>query len=171
MTASHDVVVDTANRVISATRVFDAPRERVFDCWFDPAHITNWWGPRGFTTTTHEMDARPGGVWRFTMHGPDGRDYPNRVVYREIVRPERLVYRHTGEGDDDPLGFEVTITFTGKDGKTEVGFRMVFDTEALCEEAAKFGAVEGLRDTLSRLATQLEKKPPGAVDSGRDRSS
>jgi uncharacterized protein YndB with AHSA1/START domain len=80
----------TTDREIVTTRVFDAPREMVFDAWTDPKHIGQWWGPIGFTTTTHEMDVRPGGVWRFTMHGPDGRDYKNRIVYTEIVRPERL---------------------------------------------------------------------------------
>lgn len=155
MSAKNDVVVDMAGREIAATRVFDAPRELVFGCWFEPEHISNWWGPKGFTTTTHEMDARPGGVWRFTMHGPDGRDYANKVVYREIVRPERLVYRHTGEGNDDSVRFVVTITFTEKAGKTEVAFRMVLDTRTMCEEAAQFGAVEGLHDTMARLAAHL----------------
>lgn len=156
MTTSNDVVVDLASHAIAATRVFDAPRELVFDCWFDPQHISNWWGPMGFTTTTHEMDARPGGVWRFTMHGPDGRDYANKVVYQEVVKPERLVYRHTGEGGNDSVRFVVTITFAEKAGKTEVAFRMVFDTRAMCDEAAKFGAVEGLRDTLARLTAHLK---------------
>src|SRR5690606_6121988 len=156
MTASHNVVVDPAGHAIAATRIFDAPRDLVFDCWFEPQHISNWWGPQGFTTTIHEMDARPGGVWRFTMHGPDGRDYANKVVYQEIVRPERLVYRHTGEGDNDSVRFVVTIIFTAKAGKTEVNFRMVFDTCAMCEEAAQSGAVEGLHDTLTRLAAHLQ---------------
>jgi uncharacterized protein YndB with AHSA1/START domain len=77
----------TADREIVVTRVFDAPRELVFDAFTDPAHISNWWGPDGFTTTTHEMDVRPGGTWRFVMHGPDGVDYDNIIVYREITSP------------------------------------------------------------------------------------
>lgn len=72
---------DTADREIVITRVFDAPREQVFDAWTDSEHVSQWWGPNGFTTTTHEMDVRPGGVWRFIMHGPDGVDYKNRIVY------------------------------------------------------------------------------------------
>lgn len=146
------------DREISTTRVFDAPRELVFDCWFDPVHISNWWGPQGFRTTTHEMDARPGGVWRFTMHGPDGRDYANKVVYQEVDRPERLTYRHTGEGDNDTVKFNVTVIFTDISGKTEVDFRLVFDTPAMRDEAAQFGAIEGLFDTLTRLAAHLEEK-------------
>ena len=72
-----------AEREISITRLFDAPRELVFEAWTDPEQVVQWWGPHGFTTTIHEMDVRPGGVWRFIMHGPDGTDYDNRVVFEE----------------------------------------------------------------------------------------
>jgi uncharacterized protein YndB with AHSA1/START domain len=91
------IPTSTSDREIVATRVFDAPRELVFQMWTDPQHISNWYGPRGFTTTTHEMDVRPGGVWRHVMHGPDGTDYPNEIVYLEVVKPERLVYDHVSE--------------------------------------------------------------------------
>ena len=84
----------TASREITATRVFDAPRELVFDAWTDPVHISNWWGPVGFTTTTKRMDVRPGGVWEHVMHGPDGVNYENTIVYVELARPGRLVYDH-----------------------------------------------------------------------------
>jgi uncharacterized protein YndB with AHSA1/START domain len=69
------------------TRTFDAPRELVFNAWTDPKQITQWWRLTGFTTTTHEMDVKPGGVWRFVMHGPDGTDYKNKIVFIEVVRP------------------------------------------------------------------------------------
>jgi len=82
-------------------RVLDAPRALVFDMWSDPKHLAQWWGPDGFTTTTSAFDLRPGGVWRFVMHGPDGRDYQNRIVFEEVVRPERIVYRHGGAEDVD----------------------------------------------------------------------
>ena len=75
---------------IVTTRVFDAPRDLVWAAWTDPAHLAQWWGPDGFTTTTSAYDLRPGGTWRFMMHGPDGSDYPNRITFDEIVRPERL---------------------------------------------------------------------------------
>src|SRR5207253_3226800 len=73
-----EVATPTAEREIIATRIFEAPREVVFRMWTDPNHIVRWWGPNGFTTTMQEMDVRPGGVWQFIMHGPDGRDYPNK---------------------------------------------------------------------------------------------
>ena len=81
----------TADREIVLTRVFDATREIVFDAFTDPKHVGHWWGPTGFTNAILETDVRPGGVWRFVMHAPDGTDYPNKIVYSEIVRPERLV--------------------------------------------------------------------------------
>ena len=92
-----DEASSRAGREITVTRVISASRETVFEMWTNPKHIAQWWGPRGFTNTIEEMDVRPGGVWRFVMHGPDGVDYPNKIVYREVVRPERLVYSHVLE--------------------------------------------------------------------------
>ena len=87
------------DREIVLSRLIDAPQELVFDAWTDPEQVGQWWGPSGFTTTTHKMEVKPGGVWRFVMHGPDGRDYQNKITYLEIVPPERLVYRHGGDED------------------------------------------------------------------------
>ena len=145
--------VDEA-RTIGATRVFDAPRELVFDAWTDAKHISNWWGPRGFTTTTHEMDVRPGGQWLFMMHGPDGTDYPNEVLYSEVVRPERLVYRHGPE----PV-FDVTVTFEDLGGKTKMTMRAVFSSAAVRDQVEKeYGAVEGMYHTLDRLDEELARQ-------------
>ena len=83
-------------RSIIGTRVLDAPRARVFSVWTEPKHLAQWWGPNGFTTTTQAFDFRLGGVWRFVMHGPDGRDYQNQITFDEIVSLERIVYRHGG---------------------------------------------------------------------------
>src|SRR3954449_1876611 len=110
MPASNPERNDSADREIVAVRVFDAPRELVWKLWTDPHHVAQWWGPNGFTNTIHEMDVRPGGVWRFIMHGPDGVDYPNRIVFIEVVEPERLVYSHGGD-EGDPVQFHVTVTF------------------------------------------------------------
>src|SRR3984957_5256437 len=91
---STDTTVATSDRELIFTRLFDAPRELVFEAWTDPNPPPHWWGPNGFTTTVHELDLRTGGTWRLTMRGPDGRDYKNRLVFLEVVRPERLVYKH-----------------------------------------------------------------------------
>jgi len=143
----------TTDREILLTRVFDAPRELVFNAWIDPIHIAQWFGPTGFTTTIHEMDVRPGGVWRFIMHGPDGVDYPNKIVYVEIVKPERLSYLH----ESGPK-FHATATFDERGGKTTVTTRMLFDTVEERDRTVKvFGAVEGAIQTLGRLAEHVAK--------------
>ncbi len=143
----------TAGREITATRIFDAPRDLVFKVWTDPKHIAQWWGPKGFTNTIHEMDVRPGGVWRFIMHGPDGVDYQNKIVYTEVVKPERIAYSHVS----GPL-FDVTVTFEEQDSKTKLTMQMLFKTaEERDGVVKKYGAVEGLNQTLDRLRDHLAK--------------
>jgi len=144
---------DTSDREIVATRVFDAPRELVWKLWTEPEHVARWWGPDGFTNTIHRMEVRPGGAWELVMHGPDGTDYQNRFVFREVVRPERLSYSHlTG-----PL-FEATATFAEHHGKTTVSVRMVFETAELRDRTVRqFGAVEGLNQSLEHLGEELRR--------------
>jgi uncharacterized protein YndB with AHSA1/START domain len=91
MVAKNSLDLDTDPRSIIGIREFDAPRDLVFSVWTDPRHLAQWWGPNGFTITTHSFDMRPGGVWRLVMHGPDGRDYQNRITYDKIVPPERII--------------------------------------------------------------------------------
>jgi uncharacterized protein YndB with AHSA1/START domain len=146
-------VTSTTDRGIVATRVLDALRELVFEMWTDPERVAPWWGPKGFTITTHDMDVRPGGEWRFVMHGPDGVDYQNKIVYIEIAKPERLVYSHVSGPP-----FEATAIFTERGGKTELTVRMVFESATLRDQVAReFGAVEGLQQTLERLGELLAK--------------
>src|ERR1700722_2708103 len=152
MAATNSLDLQSDPRAIIGIREFDAPRELVFAAWTDPKHLAQWWGPNGFTTTTSRFEFRPGGVWRFVMHGPDGRDYQNRVVYVEIAEPERLVYRH----DSEPQ-FQMTVTFADEGGKTRLTARMVFESAALRDKTIKaFGAVEGLKQTLGRLGEHVE---------------
>ena len=87
MDAKSNIDLDTDPRSIIGSRLFDAPRELVFSAFTDPKHPVQWWDPNGFTTMTHSFEFRPGGVWRFVMHGPDGRDYQNRITYEEIYGP------------------------------------------------------------------------------------
>jgi uncharacterized protein YndB with AHSA1/START domain len=145
-------------RSIITTRVFDAPRDLVFKAWTDPKHLAEWWGPNGFTTTTHAFDMRPGGVWRFVMHGPDGRDYQNRITFEEVVKPERLVYSHGGAADTEPVKFHVTVTFEDLNGKTRLTMRAVFPSvEERNNVAEKYGAVEGAQQTIARLADYVAR--------------
>jgi uncharacterized protein YndB with AHSA1/START domain len=141
----------SADRHIVATRLLDAPRELVWKTWTDPKHVAPWWGPKGFTSTIQEMDVRPGGAWRLVMHGPDGTDYPNQSVYVEVLKPQLLVYDHVSAPH-----FRFCATFIAEGGKTRVTVRMLFPSAALRDKTAKaFGAVEGLKQTLERLADHL----------------
>jgi uncharacterized protein YndB with AHSA1/START domain len=143
-------------RELVFTRVFDAPRELLFEVWTDPNHLARWWGPRGFTITSLEMDARPGGMWRLIMHGPDGVDYKNRIVYLEVARPERLVYKHAGEEKDEAVRFTVTVTFEEAAGKTRLTMRMVFDSAQERDHVVRtYGAEQGAMQTLERLREHL----------------
>jgi uncharacterized protein YndB with AHSA1/START domain len=148
-------IATVAGRELTVTRVFQTPREIVYQTFTDPRHLSHWWGPEGFTITTHTIDVTPGGVWSFVMHGPDGTDYVNRIRYIEIVRPERLVYSH-GDNEKEER-FRVTITMEDKGNATELTMRMVFQTaEELQETVNKHGAIEGAKSTLGRLADELE---------------
>ena len=150
--------VDTTSdpRAIITTRVFDAPRELVFAAWTHLEHLKNWWGPNGFTTTTHAIDICPGGVWRFVMHGPDGRDYENRITFDEIKSPERLVYHHGGGDDVEPVRFHTTVTFEDIGGKTKLTMHAVFPSMQMRDEVIKnYHADKGALEHLARLAQHL----------------
>jgi len=154
--ATSSPATEPSDREIVFTRLFDAPRELVWEAWTDPQQVVQWWGPRGFTTTTHEMAVRPGGVWRFIMHGPDGTDYPNKIVYTEVVPPERLAYTHGSDDGDESGQFQVTVTFTDQDGKTRLTMRSLFASAEERDKVVKeYGAIEGGNQTLDRLAEHL----------------
>lgn len=136
---------------ITITRLIDAPRERVFDAWTNPDSLNSWWGPQGFTNTTQSIDVRSGGVWQFVMHSPDGTDYPNRITFEEIIRPERITYLH-GEDEGKPRDFHTTVTFEDAGDGTRLTMRMVFATAELRQAALRFGASEGGHSTMDKLA-------------------
>ncbi len=157
-TGSASAATDTADRELVFTRVFDAPRELVFEAWTDPKHVARWWGPNGFTTTIQEMDVRPGGVWRHVMRGPDGRDYLNKIIFLEVVRPERLVFKHEPEKGSEPVTHQTTVTFAEEGSKTSVTMRMLFPSAKAREYVVTtYGAIEGAKQTLGRLAEHLPK--------------
>ncbi len=143
-----------ADRVLVFERLLAAPRELVWKVWTDPAHVAQWWGPTGFRNTMKAMDVRPGGIWRFTMHGADGTDYPNLIEYLEVKRPERLVYLHSNDGAANDHRFHMVVTFTPEGGKTRLKMRMIHDSAAECAAVGQF-AVEGGKQTLQRLADYL----------------
>jgi uncharacterized protein YndB with AHSA1/START domain len=145
---------------IRIIRMFDAPVKTVWDAWTDPEQVAQWWGPRGFTLTTHSKDLRPGGSWRYTMHGPDGVDYPNKTQYLQIEKYAKLVYDHGGN-DDRPALFRVTVLFSEVQGKTKMDMSMTLPTPDAAEEIRKFIKKAGGDSTWDRLAEYLEKESSG----------
>lgn len=152
-TQTNDPPSATADREIVMTRVFNAPRELVFEAYSRPEHVDGWFGPRGFSTVTHAMEFRPGGAWSFTMTSPDGTVYPNYVVYREIDRPSRLVFDQGSP--EQPGQFHVTITFTEEEGGTRVTQRSLFPNPEARAAVVRFGAIELGHQTLEKLGEYL----------------
>ena len=141
-----------AEREIIAARVLSAPRDLVFQAFSDPRHLAQWWGPNGFTNTFSEFDLRPGGHWRFVMHGPDGTDYPNHSVFDEVIAPERIVFRHL----DAMHEFQMTILFADQDGKTRITWRMLHPTVEKCDRVRSF-VIEANEQNFDKLEAELSK--------------
>lgn len=128
------------------TRIFNTTREILFSAWTDPAQLAQWWGPRGFTNTFHTFELRPGGRWDFTMHDPEGRDFPNHCVFLEIIKPKRIVFKHLLPVHE----FILTATFEDLGEKTRLTFYQRFET---AEEVARLKSfiVNANEQNLDRL--------------------
>jgi len=145
---------------LKITRVYDAPVAAVWEAWTDPEQVAKWWGPRGFTLTHHSKDLKPGGHWHYTMHGPDGTDYPNKTVYIEVDEYKRLVYDH-GANDDQPALFRVTVLFSEANGKTKMDMTMSFASPEVLAHSKKVIKNADGNSTWDRLAEYLEKESTG----------
>src|SRR6185369_7793798 len=154
------MAVKNKSNEIKIIRVYDAPVEAVWDAWTDPEQVGKWWGPRGFTLTTHSKDLRPGGSWIYTMHGPDGTNYENNTPYLEVEPYKKLVYDH-GANDDRPPLFRVTVLFSETAGKTTMDMTMMLPTPEAAEEARKFIKKASGDSTWDRLAEYLAKESSG----------
>ena len=151
-TSSGEQVQAAADRQIVISRVIDAPRELVFEAFTRVQHLSRWWGPEGFTTTTRSFAFRVAGEWDFVMHGPDGTDYQEWITWREIAPPARIALLH-GESRDDPNAFESVLTFEQAGEQTRIVMHTVFPTKELRDEAVeKYHAIEGGEQTLRNLA-------------------
>lgn len=143
---------DTANRELRITKILDAPVELVWEAWTNPEYIAAWWGPDGFTNTIHKMDLEHGGEWQFTMHGPDGKNYPNRSIFREIVSFKKIVFEHFNPG------FVATIAFEAKGAQTLLTWAMLFETPEMFDIVVKaHKADEGQKQNVARLEKYLLK--------------
>ena len=142
------------------TRIYNAPVEMVWDAWTDPEQVKQWWGPRGFSLTTHSKDLKPGRRWVYTMHGPDGVDYPNNTLYYEVETYRKLVYDH-GANENQPALFRVTVFFTEEKGKTKMEMTMSLETPEAAEQIKKFIKQAGGNSTWDRLAEYVDQKTTG----------
>ena len=142
-----------ASRELRMSRTFKAPIELMWEVWTHPDHVSQWWGPDGFTCTVHKMDFREGGEWNLTLHGPDGTNYPNRSIFKEIVPNRRIVFEHFNPH------FVTTAEFSAAAEGTTVEWAMVFDTAEMRDIVIKaHGADEGMKQNLQRLGDYLAKQ-------------
>jgi len=158
MVAKSNDVIWSLDREIVLSRVYEAPRALVYEAWTKAEHLTKWFCPKNFVTTTRAIDARVGGKWVFDMKAPDGTVYDNRIVFLEMRAPDLLVYDHSKDQDDDPERFRVMITFDEQDDKkTVVTMRQLLATKEQRATVIGFGAVEIGYGTIDNLAEYLRK--------------
>jgi uncharacterized protein YndB with AHSA1/START domain len=144
------------------TRIFDAPRSRVFEAWTRAEHLEKWFGPKGFTITDCECDARPGGVFRLCMRSAQGQAYWVRGTYREVAAPERLVIACTADDDKGVPRLEelIQVAFEEQNGRTKLLLNAT--ARGPSAEAARMlaGMHKGWAQTVDRLGALLNPKPP-----------
>lgn len=151
----NELTVSTpSDRQIVMTRVFDAPRDLVFEAHSSCEHLSNWWGPRKYEIASCEVDFRPGGAWRI-VHRAEGEEHVFRGEFREISRPERIVWTFEWMGAPGHVSVE-TLTFEEQDGKTTLMATSVFDTVEDRDGMLESGMESGAAETYDRLDEYLE---------------
>jgi uncharacterized protein YndB with AHSA1/START domain len=155
--------VRAGDRELVFTRLYDAPRELVYEAWTKPEHIERWWGPNGFATFIYQMEVKPGGEWKLVMRAPDGKAYNNRLVFVEVAPNEKLVYKQAPDENSEQASFEVTVTFAPRGpSQTEVTMRMLFASAEERERVENtYHAIEGARESTQRLAQHLDDVQTG----------
>ena len=142
---------NTTDREIVISRLLNAPLELVWEVWTNPEHIKNWWGPNDFTCTIHQMDVKKDGVWNLTMHGPDGTNYENQSIFKEIVKHKKIVYEHI------QAKFTATIELERQGNKTQLSWRMLFETkEEFLRVIREHHADQGLKQNIEKLKTYIK---------------
>lgn len=143
---------NTEHRQLSISRTLKAPITLVWEVWTNPGHIAQWWGPDGFTNTIQQMDLTEGGEWKLTMHGPDGTNYPNRSIFKEIVPHEKIVFEHFNPH------FITTIVFEPNGEETHMSWTAVFDTEEMLQTIIKaHKADEGMKQNIAKLENYISQ--------------
>ena len=141
---------NTKDRELLLTRTLNAPIDLVWEAWTDPQHIAKWWGPNGFTNTITTMDMKPGGEWILTMHGPDGTDYKNKSIFKEVIPQKKIVFDHIAPN------FTATIEFEARGEQTHLTWHMLFETtEQFIQVVKTFKAADGLKQNVDKLNAYL----------------
>ncbi len=145
---------DTADRELAISRLLNAPVKLVWEVFTNPEHIAKWWGPNGFTNTISKMDMMPGGEWHLVMHGPDGTDYKNKSIFKEIIPHKKIVFQHIAPN------FIATIDFEERGEQTSLNWHMLFETaEEFIQVVKTFKAGEGLKQNIEKLEKYLSDVP------------
>jgi uncharacterized protein YndB with AHSA1/START domain len=145
-----------SEREILFSRRIAAPVDLVWDVWSDVRHLHEWYGPAGFTATTEEFDFTPGGVWRLTMHGPDGTDYPTLIRFRTIEPKSVIVYSNRWDLPDAPLEFTIAVTMIPEAQATRLALLMTFADDADVQTAVEiYGVLNGGEEVFERIADYL----------------
>lgn len=148
MSNGNSVIKDQA---LELTRILNAPVELVWEAITDPDHISKWWGPDGFTITIGKMEVRPGGEWNLIMHGPDGTDYENRIIYKEVVKHKRLVLEY----QTSPRHV-TTVELKAQGKQTMVRWHMTFESEEqIIQLIRDFKVDKGLEQNVERWSRYL----------------
>jgi uncharacterized protein YndB with AHSA1/START domain len=155
-------VTTPSDREIVMTRVFDAPRDLVFEAHSSCEHMSNWWGPRKYEFASCQIDFRPGGTWRIVHRGPDGEEYGFHGEYREIVRPERITWTFEFEGFPGQVSVE-TLELEEHDGKTTITATAVYDSVEARDAMIESGMESGAAESYDRLDEYLEVLKGGAA--------
>jgi uncharacterized protein YndB with AHSA1/START domain len=143
---------ETRIRELHITKAFKIPINLMWKAWTSPKHLVNWWGPNGFTITIHKMDLQDGGEWKMTLHGPDGTNYPNRSIFKEIIPLKKIVFEHFNPH------FITTILFESKSEVTKIDWTLLFETIEMYETIVKaHKADEGQKQNIERLEKYLSK--------------
>ncbi len=142
---------ETKSRTLRTTGIFKTPIALMWEVWTNPNHILNWWGPTGFTTTINKMEVKEGGEWNLTMHGPEGANYPNRSVFKEIVPFKKIVFEHFNPH------FMTTVVFESKGDETLIEWSLLFDTAEMHDIVVKaHKADEGQKQNMEKLEKYID---------------
>lgn len=144
---------------VTYKKYFDVPVDLLFEVWSKPEHLTEWWGPDGFTLTIKSLDFSNGGIWEFIMHGPDGHDYQNKIQFINIQKPKSILYKHIGDGEgDEDVNFQSRIIFETVGEGTNLIMEQIFSSKQELERVnEKYGAIEGGKQHIGNLAKYLDK--------------